>query len=574
MPRLRSSRSLRAGLAVVAASAAALGVPALASAKPVPSPGPTVPPTPSFTPTHTFETPVINGDFSEWTDADVLGPASIFSGDTPVAKAEVSMRYDCRAGRLNLRVEADRGVTLASDREAHGGALGVAESTDETTFTGASEQVRFAFARDGDNVTGWEMSIPLADGDRYVGIGFTTTADGIAEFSGALEISCPTLTVEKSADGSYDELYDWSLEKPAVDALDMEPDSGFANVRYTVTATRLGPEVINRRVSGYITATNPSTIPVPDVLLREKGTNIGALCRIVRAENNGAPVPVRTKAAQVAIGTLAPGTSATSFYECVYTPKKKAAQWGVNYGQVSWPGPGKYGRSATSSDNFRFSPANALRDNVTLLVGFENQTPLATELDASKTLNFTGRLPIPAIGCQSYVNTARLIDPDDDGWQQATAVSTEVCADGTTRVTPTTIADPTPNVPMKAASLRAAIKGPRHLKQGQRARYRVRIGNRGKHNARRVVSRITVPRGMKIARVLHAPRNAVVRGRTVRMRFNRINIRRAKNVVVVVKVRNGAPLGNARIVVRAQAANLKGQKPARATKRVRIARGL
>jgi hypothetical protein len=350
MSHSRSSRSLRAGLVVVA-SAAALGVPALASAKPVPSPEPPVKPTPTFQPTYTFEAPDINGDFSEWSDDDEVGTANVLSEGTLVEKAAVSMRYDCSAERLNLRVEAVDGVTLPGDAEVHGAILSVAKSTDKTTFTGTSEQVQFEFAGQSPNVIGWEMSIPLPDGNRYVGSVFTETADGIAEFSGALEIACPTGGPMEPAESEPDPLNDGSTEETV------------------------------------------------------------------------APVKHASKLAH-------------------------------------------------------------------------------------------------------------------------------------------------------RAGLRAAIRGPKRVRQGQSALYRVRIANRGKHTARRVVSRITVPRGMKIVRVLRAPKSFVVRGRTVRMRFNRINIRRAKTVVVVVKARNRARVGSRRIVVRAKAANLKGQKPARAAKRVRIARGL
>ncbi len=352
MSHARSSRSLRAGLAVIAASAAALGVPALAYAKPVPSPEPPGKPTPTFQPTYTFGAdPGIDGNLDEWSDDDVVGPANVLSEGTLVEKATVSMRYDCSAERLNLGVAAVDGVTLAGDAELHRAIVSVAKSTEQTTFTGTSEQVQFEFAGSGENVIGWEMSIPLPDGNRYVGSVFTETADGTAEFSGTLEIACPA-----------------------------RGDMG----------------------------------------------------------------------------------------------------------------------------------------------------PAASEPD-----------PLNDAGVKETVAPVKHVSK-----------------------------------PAHRAGLRAAIRGPQRVRQGQSARYRVRIANRGKHTARRVLSRITVPRGMKIVRILRAPGSFAVRGRTVRMRFNRINIRRAKTVVVVVKARNRARVGNRRIVVRAKAANLKGQKPARAAKRVRIARGL
>jgi hypothetical protein len=575
MSRPLPSRSLRAGLAVAAASAAALGAPALASANSA---------SPVIHVNHSFEAPAIDGNLGEWSPDEVAGLARALP-EFEVDKAIVSARYDCRAGRLNLSLAALDGVTFSDDPASHGLTYRVVGSKKPRVITGASPGVDFALAPD---ATAWEISLPLGDGRRYDGIGSTAFNEGdtpgVAEFSAIVPISCPTLRVDKTADGERDLLYDWAVQKTVTAPEQITEGATTVDVDYTVTATKLDPEVINRRLSGTITAHNPEgNIPVPDVVLKEKGTDIGADCRIVSASKTTSKgeiaVPVKRATTHVAVGTLEPGRSAVARYVCSYTPTGEPVAGGTNYGAVKWPGPGK-GRYAVDRAAFTFDAvANRYRDTVTLVDQFHNDPADTEEISDTSIRTTTRRLTVPAGGeeCETsitYTNTASLFDGTPD-WGPTSSVSTVVCSDGQVVATK---GIPAPAVaatrPGRKLGLRASIRGPKRIRQGQRLRYRVRIANRAKQGARRVVSRFTVPRGMKVVRVLRAPRHAVVRGRTVRMRFDGIGKARTRTVVVVVKAHRRARLGSGRMVVRAKAANLKGTKPARAAKRVRIVRGL
>ena len=581
MPRSRTSRALRAALTAVAVATATAGVPALASAVPAPPPDAG----PVFPPQHTFDTPVIDGNFAEWSGDALLGPVSEDMGQG-TERADISVLYDCRTGRVNIRVSGREGAVFAGDRSAHGLTFTPAGAKEPITVTGASKQAEFAFAPD---LTGWEMSLPMPEG-MNTGVAFANLDGGQQsiriEASGTLDVACPTLQLGKSAEGREERVYDWAVAKTAQIPETIDPASTAVPVDYSIRVTRFLAREGRRVVVGTISATNAGEIAVPDVILRERGTNIASECRLLTADNGGA-VAVPEGATDVNVGTVAPGATARATYECVVDDKAKLAKKkdgydGENYARVQWPGPGD-GNEARTWAKFSFAPY-AVRASVTLVDQFQAEPQIRTEgIDSSRTIVSPRDLEIPAeLGtCVVYRNSATLEDVDDPDFGPASTVDTEVCRtdDGSVTVNSEEVLNTSPVVPAsttpsRPVGLRAFIKGPATVARGQRVRYRVRVANRAKHAGRRVAVRITVPRGMRIVRVLRAPKRHVVRGRTARMTFGGIGVKRAKSVVVIARASKGARLGNRRIVVRAKARNHRAYRAARATKRVRFVRGL
>jgi uncharacterized repeat protein (TIGR01451 family) len=123
-------------------------------------------------------------------------------------------------------------------------------------------------------------------------------------------------------------------------------------------------------------------------------------------------------------------------------------------------------------------------------------------INASKTFTYSRTVTVPASDCRRFPNVATVTSPE--GLSKSASASVQACRP--TPITPpiTTLVTPpgqvlgAPSAPAKA-SLGITKTGPRAATAGQLVTYTIKVRNRSKATATKVVVRDTLPSGFTVA---------------------------------------------------------------------------
>ena len=196
-------------------------------------------------------------------------------------------------------VTGDETVTIDDDRDTEG--QFPTTISDGTTFT--YDETFSCSTTESDYTDG-------VDQDNYPN---TATAKGGSTDLSAdadVDVTCYLWEVSKTANGSYNDLYEWDIEK----TVDPASQSGFAgdNLEWTWSITWASSfvEEVNHAVDGIITVTNPAdialTVDVTDTLT-------GDIAATVNCDGNGATsLTIAANSSDTCTYTAAPGTQAAN----------------------------------------------------------------------------------------------------------------------------------------------------------------------------------------------------------------------------------------------------------------------
>jgi len=246
-----------------------------------------------------------------------------------------------------------------------------------------------------------------------------TTTDNSEPGSASKTVSVcvgANLTGTKTAAGSYDRTYLWSIDKTVADDT-IETSTGAATFDYTVTVTQTGVSDSGYGVSGTITVSNPNiwqavTVDITDAI----GT--GWTCDVTNGED--VVVPAATNAAT-------PGTATVS-YDCSWTGTGSPSYSGTNTATITWDKDAAHTSAGSATATAPFTLTNTGGVNKTINVS----DPLApsgtftavtaTDPPAAPTTEvftyayeFTGN---PAGTCTTHDNTATIVETNQSDTQQ------------------------------------------------------------------------------------------------------------------------------------------------------------
>jgi hypothetical protein len=234
------------------------------------------------------------------------------------------------------------------------------------------------------------------------------TATFIANDSGATGSASKTvtvcvgadLTVQKTAVPSYTRTYQWSIGKD-VDKTTVKQVGGSAVFNYTVNANETQFADSEWAVNGQITVTNPNdwepiTVDVTDAI------DNGGVCTVVGG--NSVVVPK--------------SDSVTLNYSCTYASAPVPAA-GTNTATAKWdasaantPDGSADGTAAAAFTD----PTKLVNKTVTVSDSYKGVLGTLTATDvapyAGQPYTYARTIPVPAYDCQSYDNTAKIVETD------------------------------------------------------------------------------------------------------------------------------------------------------------------
>ncbi|MFD4959660.1 LPXTG cell wall anchor domain-containing protein [Microbacterium sp. NPDC058389] len=233
------------------------------------------------------------------------------------------------------------------------------------------------------------------------------------------------LTIAKTATGSFDRDYDWSITKDVNDNAITVPVGGTADFKYTVTVTPTAAQDSNFVVEGTITVNNPNSVPVTITL------------------DDQLEGCVVTGTANLTI----PAKGMREFpYTCDLDDATASSEI-TNTVDITWPKatlPNTSGAASTSA-SVDFGEVTPATTDATATV-----SDTAAEFGGSKVLNaadgpksyeYTRTLGTPDGVCTEYPNTAT-VDPSDES-SKSDSETVEVCAPTITKEIEASVQDQT-----------------------------------------------------------------------------------------------------------------------------------
>ncbi len=235
------------------------------------------------------------------------------------------------------------------------------------------------------------------------------------------EVGWEPPTVTKTAEGSYDDTYTWTIAK----ALDVDRNDNTADLNYTVTVRHGASVVSNVKVTGTITVNNPNSVDF------ELGS--------ITDELDGTDCDVTGDL------TLSPGNNDFD-YECDLGNDLPSGDV-FNTVTIEWPKQtlANHALVTTGTDDFT-SPAidfavNEIDECVDVRDSVEGFLGTVCVGNANpRIFDYTNTVDIPAGDCDTFDNTARFVT-NDTGATGSDSETVRLC--GETRTTPT----PTPTPP-------------------------------------------------------------------------------------------------------------------------------
>ena len=535
---------------------------------------------------HAYDGPEIDGLFNDWpggylpTEPNQLDNQGMFQA-----------QYNCRTGMLSVAVRNGHvGIPVAVQQ------LGVSDPVPypyvpakveveklpssppvpDATYSG--ENADFHVGR---NEPGYEMRFPLGEGAyklHYTAPGSEVVNSGDvsenplprpASGYAYIRIKCPTIRIDKTAMGTYNELYDWTVHKTASVVDKKSADGKSTTVKYDIDVKRTGPKRIDRDVRGTIKIYNDGHIPVPTIRVADLGTGLRDACRI-HGVRVGKGIDYKKRDNYVVFEGLYPKQHAEIDYICHPNPDIPFAKWSkkpANKAVVAWA-PVREVRPEVEQAGGETRPegpknVNGVRTyfewdqklNNTYLgralvfdreavKGEKSKDPKAGLLGIATddwSHSYTRQLALPAKGeCRTHTNTAVLRNPGAKAWNPTSTAKVEICRDkdGTVKAVASNPAKPSRDKQTGRrchVNLRTDIRGARVIRQ-RGSMLKMRIRTRGKHSAGRVRTRLVVPKGLRIVGVRGIARKAVkIRGRVIIVNHKWIPRGRGRTILVKVK---------------------------------------
>ncbi len=229
------------------------------------------------------------------------------------------------------------------------------------------------------------------------------------------------LSVTKTASASFTRTYSWSISKSVDNSRINTASGGNAAFHYGVEATQTGFTDSGWELTGTITVANPNSFEVDGIGVTDAIDDNGS-CSV----SGGSSISV------------SPGGSATLSYTCSY-PSAPSPSSGTNTATATWNA-GEYDTpdgSASGTAAYAFeSPTTNVNKTVTVSDSYAGALGAVTATDAApyadQTFAYTRTIAAPIATCQSYANTASLVETG----QQASQ-SVQVCGGSDLSVSPT-----------------------------------------------------------------------------------------------------------------------------------------
>jgi hypothetical protein len=243
----------------------------------------------------------------------------------------------------------------------------------------------------------------------------TFWSDVIAHVPGCGVKNAADLQVSKVATPSFTRTYNWSISKN-VDKTKVEQNGGNATFNYSVTASETGFTDSGWAASGTITVTNPNNWEDVTTTVTDAVDN-GGTCAITDA-NGG-------------VNEVVPASNSIELpYTCTYTSAPDPSA-GTNTATATWDatGAGTVDNSATGTAGVDFSSTTPTAVNQTVDVTDSYAGPLGTLTATdgptltSQTFTYSRTVPVPETGCQTYDNTATIVQTG-----QTSSDEVQVCA--------------------------------------------------------------------------------------------------------------------------------------------------
>lgn len=209
------------------------------------------------------------------------------------------------------------------------------------------------------------------------------------------------LTVSKTAAGTLDRAYTWTITKSVdkTSASSLYAGVGFT-FNYTVSVSHNNGVDSNWAVTGVITVNNVNNFAVQHVNITDEINDTGASCSV----DNGSDA------------TIPANGSLTFTYSCSYSAAPASLDGEQNTVTITWPdqasNPVLLAGSAFDSVGITFT-ANQVDECVAVTDSAQGTLGTVCVGDANpKAFTYSRTIPTPASGCQSYDNTATFTSND------------------------------------------------------------------------------------------------------------------------------------------------------------------
>ncbi|MEW6582547.1 MAG: DUF11 domain-containing protein, partial [Actinomycetota bacterium] len=391
--------------------------------------------------------------------------------------------------------------------------------------------------------------------------------------TGETFVSCPA-TVTTTATLAYTRAYAWGVTKQTpvaspitVPATDTATTA--VTVPYAIAVTKTVGADSNVAVAGGVTVSNPYPVPLNVTISDDLVGVAGETCRVDPA----AEIPA--------------SGSRVFTYSCALA-SVPAAGTARNVATASFQVDGVAVSVSGGADVVDNGPTARVSDTVTVIDVVDGAPEVLGTTSASQSFAKDRRYPVPAAGCDTHVNTARvegssLLQPVAGLPVVTPPVVVQVCRE----------APPTPAAPAAPAGgpaptssgavtgagtgrvaprarLVVAKSGPVAAVAGQVVRYTITVRNTGRAAARGVVLRDVLPRGLSLAA---RARGATVSRGTVRWKVGTLAAGGSRTVRVTLRI--GRSISGRRCnVATATASNAAGARGTRCTRIAAIAGAL
>ena len=241
---------------------------------------------------------------------------------------------------------------------------------------------------------------------------FTTNDTGATGSASQTVTDCQgaDLVVTKTATPSFKRTYNWNIQK-SVDKTIVRQVGGSATFNYTVAVNETGFTDSNWQVNGTIHLVNPNnweaiTASVTDV------ANNGGSCTVTGGSNVSVPA----------------SGSVDLPYSCTYASAPSPSS-GTNTATATWDANAYSTPNGSASGNAVFAftaPTTRVNQTVTVSDSYAGTLGTLAGTDstpfASATFTYSRTISVPQFGCQSYSNTATVVETG-----QSSGVTVTVC---------------------------------------------------------------------------------------------------------------------------------------------------
>jgi len=337
--------------------------------------------------------------------------APVYDGGTNTA----TVTWTDISGDPQTASSAPADVDFEVDGQAH---LTVPVYDDKVTLESPGELLGIAHYYDGPHSFAYTMTHPGVAGECTP---YTNTAviPELGQDDPETVRVCVVLApeVEKTAQASYDRLYEWDIEKDVDETrLIADPETGTATFTYTVNAIPLDYVDSGWTMSGQITVTNPNSEDIDALTATVTDlADVGGECTVTGGEDL----------------LLAPGDSVTLDYTCTFEEEPDYS--GTNTATADWTGPAQTGGSAEGTVPVTFEEGTVT--DLTVEVWDDQTDPEGDPVYLGEAIwtdpdthEFTYDLALAGVPgeCVDYTNTAwvELADgPGAEDEQQVTVCS-------------------------------------------------------------------------------------------------------------------------------------------------------